>query len=121
MSTRFDSVEEYLASFPDDVRPVLEEVRRAIRAAAPEAEETIAYNMPTYKVDGRTLVHFAGWTSYVSVYPLPEPGSAADHGLEGDLAAYRATRGTGRFPLDRPIPYELVSRVVRALRVERLG
>ena len=63
MSTRFASVEEYLASFPDDVRPVLEEVRRAIRAAAPEAEETIAYNMPTYKVDGRSLVQFAGWTS----------------------------------------------------------
>ncbi len=121
MSTRFASVEEYLASFPDDVRPVLEEVRRAIRAAAPEAEETIAYNMPTYKVDGRSLVHFAGWTSYVSVYPLPEPGSAADPGLDGDLAAYRATRGTGRFPLDQPIPYELVTRVARALRVERFG
>ncbi|GAA2141721.1 hypothetical protein GCM10009844_12350 [Nocardioides koreensis] len=87
-------MEEYLASFPEEVRPVLEEVRRAIRAAAPDAEETVAYNMPTYKVDGRSLVHFAGWTTYVSVYPLPEPGTAADPGLEDDLAAYRATRGT---------------------------
>ena len=121
MSTRFTSVEDYLASFPDDVRRVLEEVRAAIRAAVPEAEETIAYDMPTYRVDGRSLVHFAGWTSYVSVYPLPGPGSAADPDLEDDLAAYRATRGTGRFPLDRPIPYPLVTRVVRALRAERLG
>ena len=57
----------------------------------------------------------------MSVYPRPEPGSAADPGLDGDLAAYRATRGTGRFPLDQPIPYELVTRVARALRVERFG
>lgn len=121
MTTRNASVEEYLASFPDDVRAVLEEVRAAIRAAAPEAEETISYNMPTYKVGGRSLVHFAGWTSYVSVYPLPDPATAADAGLEAELAPYRATRGTGRFPLDRPVPVELISRVVDALRAERLG
>lgn len=120
MTTRFASVEEYLASFPDDVRAVLEEVRGAIRAAAPEAEETISYNMPTYKIDGRSVVHFAGWTSYVSVYPLPDPTTAAGAGLEAELAAYRATRGTGRFPLDRPMPVELISRVVGALRAERL-
>jgi len=117
--TKFGSVEEYLASFPADVRRVLEEVRETIRAAAPDATETIAYDMPTYRLEGRTLVHFAGWKRYVSVYPLPDP--AADAGLEADLAAYRATRGTGRFPLDRPLPLELVARVVRALRAERFG
>ncbi len=121
MTTKFSSVEEYLASFPDDVREVLEGVRRAILAAAPDAEETIAYDMPTYRVGGRSLVHFAGWTSYVSVYPLPGAAPASDPGLEADLAAYRATRGTGRFPLDEPVPHELVSRVVRALRAERFG
>ena len=119
MTAKFGSVEEYLASFPADVRRVLEEVRETIRTAAPEATETIAYDMPTYKIEGRSLVHFAGWSSYVSVYPLPAP--AADAGLEADLAAYRATRGTGRFPLDRPMPLELVARVVRALRAERFG
>ena len=117
--TKFGSVEEYLASFPADVRRVLEEVRETIRAAAPDATETIAYDMPTYRLEGRSLVHFAGWTSYVSVYPLPDP--AADAGLEADLVAYRATRGTGRFPLDRPLPLELVARVVQALRAERFG
>jgi len=117
--TKFGSVEEYLASFPADVRRVLEEVRETIRAAAPDATETIAYDMPTYKIEGRSLVHFAGWSSYVSVYPLPDP--AADAGLEADLVAYRATRGTGRFPLDRPLPLELVARVVQALRAERFG
>jgi len=119
VTAKFGSVEEYLASFPADVRRVLEEVREAIRAAAPEATETIAYDMPTYKIEGRSLVHFAGWSNYVSVYPLPDP--AADAGLEADLVAYRATRGTGRFPLDRPMPLELVARVVQALRAERFG
>lgn len=119
MTAKFGSVDEYLASFPADVRRVLEEIRETIRAAAPEATETIAYDMPTYKIEGRSLVHFAGWSSYVSVYPLPDP--AADAGLEADLAAYRATRGTGRFPLDRPMPLELVARVVRALQAERFG
>lgn len=119
MTAKFGSVEEYLASFPADVRRVLEEVRETIRTAAPGATETIAYDMPTYKIEGRSLVHFAGWSSYVSVYPLPDP--AADAGLEADLAAYRATRGTGRFPLDRPLPLELIARVVRALRAERFG
>ena len=117
--TKWTSVEEYLASFPDDVRGVLEEVRAAIREAAPDATETIAYDMPTYRLEGRTLVHFAGWSSYVSVYPLPDP--AADPDLEAELAAYRATRSTGRFPLDRPVPRELVTRVVRALRADRFG
>jgi uncharacterized protein YdhG (YjbR/CyaY superfamily) len=119
VTAKFGSVEEYLASFPADVRRVLEEVRETVRAAAPGATETIAYDMPTYKIGGRSLVHFAGWSSYVSVYPLPDP--AADAGLEADLAAYRATRGTGRFPLDRPMPLELVARVVGALRAERFG
>jgi uncharacterized protein YdhG (YjbR/CyaY superfamily) len=112
------SVEDYLASFPADVRRVLEEVRAAIRSALPEATETIAYDMPTYKVDGRSVVHFAGWTSYVSVYPLPDPDTAAGAGLEAELAPYRATRGTGRFPLDRPVPHELIGRVARALRAD---
>jgi uncharacterized protein YdhG (YjbR/CyaY superfamily) len=121
VTTKPSTVEEYLASFPDDVREVLEGVRRAIRTAAPDAEETIAYDMPTYKVAGRSLVHFAGWTSYVSIYPLPVTAPASDPGLEADLAPYRATRGTGRLPLDRPVPHELVTRVVRALRAERFG
>ncbi|MFC4785972.1 iron chaperone [Nocardioides sp. MAHUQ-72] len=121
MTAKYADVEAYLASFPDEVRPVLEQVRATIRSALPDATETIAYDMPTYKVDGRSIVHFAGWRSYVSVYPLPDPGTAADAGLEAELAAYRATRGTGRFPLDRPMPLDLIGRVVRALRAERLG
>jgi uncharacterized protein YdhG (YjbR/CyaY superfamily) len=119
VTTKFADVDAYLASFPDDVRAVLEQVRAAIRSALPEATETIAYDMPTYKVDGRSVVHFAGWKSYVSLYPLPEPGAADDADLEAELAPYRATRGTGRFPLDRPMPLELIGRVARALRAER--
>ena len=119
MTARFAGVEDYLASFPDDVRPVLEGVRRSIREALPDAVETIAYDMPTYKVGGRSVVHFAGWTSYVSVYPLPAAQPGSD--LETDLAPYRATKGTGRFPLDDPVPYDLITRVVRALQSQRLG
>ncbi|MBB6627994.1 DUF1801 domain-containing protein [Nocardioides sp. KIGAM211] len=115
MARKFADVESYLASFPDDVRAVLEAVRRAVLRAVPDAEETIAYDMPTYRLDGTALVHFAGWTTFVSLYPMP----VFEGALETELAAYRATRGTGRFPLDRPIPYDLIEQVVRAMAAAR--
>lgn len=116
MVTKPTTVEEYLMAYPAEVQLVLRDVRRAILAAVPEVEEAIAYGMPTYRLDGRALVHFAGWTSYVSVYPMPALDDAA---LEAELAPYRATRGTGRFPLAKPIPYDLIERLVRALAQAR--
>ena len=111
----FETVEAYLASFPDDVRPILEQVRTTIRAAVPGAEETISYDIPTFKLGGRPVVYFAGWKHHVSVYPIPD----ADQSLERELAPYRAAKGTLKFPLDRPIPYQTIGRAVARLAAQR--
>jgi uncharacterized protein YdhG (YjbR/CyaY superfamily) len=111
----FDTVEAYLTSFPDDVRPILEQIRAAIRAAVPGAEETMSYNIPTFTLSGRPVVYFAGWKHHVSVYPIPE----ADEVLERELAPYRAAKGTLRFPLARPIPYEAIGRAAALLAARR--
>ena len=112
---KFESVEAYLASFPDEVRPVLEQVRQTIQTAVPGAEETISYDIPTFKLGGRAVVYFAGWKHHVSVYPIPQ----ADEALERDLAPFRAAKGTLKFPLDRPVPYELIGRAAAVLAAQR--
>jgi uncharacterized protein YdhG (YjbR/CyaY superfamily) len=112
---KFESVETYLASFPEEVRAILEQVRTTIRTAVPGAEETISYDIPTFKVDGKPVVYFAGWKSHVSVYPIPE----ADDALEREIAPFRAAKGTLKFPLDRPIPYELIGRAAGLLAAQR--
>jgi uncharacterized protein YdhG (YjbR/CyaY superfamily) len=112
---KFETVDAYLASFPEEVRAILEQVRTTIRAAVPGAEETISYDIPTFKVDGRPVVYFAGWKHHVSVYPIPE----VDEALEGELAPFLAAKGTLKFPLDRPIPYELIGRAAGLLAAQR--
>lgn len=116
MTHHFDSVDDYVASFPSQTRQLLEQVRRIAAAAVPDGQETIAYNMPTIQVAGRSVVHFAGWTGHLSVYPEP----AGDPELTRDLAPYSGDKGTLRFPLDQPLPEDLVRRVVEAL-VARAG
>ena len=117
MATSFASIDDYIWSFPQDVRPILEQVRLIIRAAAPGVAETISYNMPTMTLDGRYLVYFAGWKHHISVYPLPE----GDASLDEEMAPYVAGKGTLKFPLSEPIPYELVERVAARLLEERIA
>jgi uncharacterized protein YdhG (YjbR/CyaY superfamily) len=107
MTDQFETIDDYIASFPDDVQAVLSKVRQAIRDAVPEADEAISYQIPTFRLDGRYLVYFAGWKSHVSVYPIPE----TDEALEQRLAPYRSGERTLKFPLDKPIPYDLIERV----------
>jgi len=114
---KYETVDEYVASFPVEVQVKLQAMRATVRAAAPEAVELISYGMPTYKVRGRALVHFAGWTSYLSLYPTPAEG--VDGALERELKPYRATKATARFPLDRELPLPLVARIVEALLHQR--
>ena len=111
---RFASVEEYLDSFPGEVRDVLAQLRRRIHEAVPGGEDAIAYDIATLKVGGRSVVHYAGWKKHVSVYPEPGP-SAQDPGLAEEVAAYSTGKGTLRFDLDQPVPYDLVARVAAAL------
>lgn len=101
------TVEDYLAALPDQVRPVLAEVRAAILRALPDAGERISYAMPTATLDGRSVIHYAAWKTHVSVYPVPD----GDAEFEQEIAAYRSGPGTLRFPLDGPIPYQLIGRV----------
>ncbi len=114
MTKQFATIDEYIGACPEDVQGILQEVRRTIREAAPTAVETIAYRMPTLTLDGRNLIHFAAWKTYISLYPTP----SGDPAFEQEIAPYRAAKSTVRFPLAKPIPYELIGRLV-ALRVEQ--
>ena len=112
---RFDSVESYLDSLPPDVRAAVEEVRSIVQDAVPDGEDAISYNIPTVRRDGRAVVHYAGWKKHVSLYPVPDTSEEPDDALERELAPYLAGKGTLKFPLDQPLPRELVARVARLL------
>jgi uncharacterized protein YdhG (YjbR/CyaY superfamily) len=115
MRPQFESMDEYIAAAPEHVRPILEEMRQTIHEAAPEAVEAIAYQIPTFRLDGRNLVHFAAFRNHIGFYPTSS-GIAA---FEGELSPYGTSRGTVRFPLGEPIPYDLVRRIV-AFRVSEV-
>lgn len=109
------TIDEYLAEFPPETRRALEEVRAAIRETAPDAVETISYAIPTFDLKGRHLVHFAGYERHVGFYPGAD-GIAA---FAGELTGYKSAKGSVQFPLDRPLPLDLVRRIT-AYRVERV-
>ena len=110
----FATIDAYIASFPQEVQVVLETVRQAILTAVPGAGEGISYGMPTITRDGRAVVNFAAWKSYLGLYPLPHVEGA----LAKEVAAYRTGKHTGIFPLREPIPYDLIGRLA-ALLVEQ--
>jgi uncharacterized protein YdhG (YjbR/CyaY superfamily) len=105
------TIDEYIRTFPGDVQGVLEEVRRTIRNAVPTVDETISYGVPTFTLGGKYLVYFAGWKHHISVYPVP----AGDATFEREIEPYRAGKGTLKFPLAGPIPYDVIERVVALL------
>jgi uncharacterized protein YdhG (YjbR/CyaY superfamily) len=107
------NIDEYIASFPPEVRDILEKIRLTIRNAAPRAQETISYNMPTFTLNG-ALVHFAAFKKHIGFYP-PVRGDAR---VEKAASIYAGEKSNLRFPLDQPIPYGLIKRLVK-LRVKR--
>jgi uncharacterized protein YdhG (YjbR/CyaY superfamily) len=109
-NTDFKSVKEYFASKPKEVRSVLEQVRRTIRKALPAAEEAISYQIPAYRLDGRIALFFAGWKNHYSLYPLNEEIAAA---FKNELAGYKLSKGTVRFPLTDPVPVRLIERIAK--------
>lgn len=109
------SVDEYIAALPEQRRAALEELRRIVRAAAPEATETIAYQIPALRANGRVLVYFAAFRAHCSVFPA---SAAVRDALGEELVPYLAGKGTIRFPAGRPLPAALVTRVVRVLLEE---
>jgi uncharacterized protein YdhG (YjbR/CyaY superfamily) len=107
------NIDEYIASFSPEVQAILEKIRLTIRQAAPDAQETISYNMPAFTQDG-ILVYFAAFKKHIGLYP-PVRGDAK---LEKSIASYAGEKGNLRFPLDQPIPYELIEKIVK-LRVKQ--
>jgi uncharacterized protein YdhG (YjbR/CyaY superfamily) len=105
-------VDAYIAKQPSEVQPVLQRVRRIIRKMLPDAEETISYQIPTYKLHGQCVVYFAGWKRHWSLYPVTELVRSA---LGPELASYELSKGTVRFPLADPVPAKLVEHIVREL------
>jgi uncharacterized protein YdhG (YjbR/CyaY superfamily) len=103
-----ETVAQYIAMFPPDVREILERIRETVRKAAPEAEETISYRIPAFKLNG-PLVYFAAFKQHIGFYP-PVQGDAK---IEAAVARYAGEKGNLRFPLDEPIPYALITRIVK--------
>src|SRR5271156_3121925 len=106
-------IEDFISKFPADVQAILQKVRETIRHAAPEAKETISYMMPAFK-QHRIVVYFAAWEKHIGMYP-PVSG---DKALEKAIARYAGPKGNLQFPLDEPIPYDLIERIVK-LRVKQ--
>jgi uncharacterized protein YdhG (YjbR/CyaY superfamily) len=108
MKSSFTDTESYINSFPEDVRLILQQLRSAIKEAAPEAEETIKYAMPTYIQNGN-LVHFAAYKNHIGFYATPTGHTM----FEKELSKYKSGKGSVQFPIDQAIPLDLVKEIVR--------
>ncbi|MBP6015537.1 MAG: DUF1801 domain-containing protein [Candidatus Promineofilum sp.] len=106
--THPQTIDEYIAAFPEDVQTILQKIRQTIHDAAPEATEAISYGMPTFKLHGN-LVHFGGFKTHIGFYPVPSGIEA----FKDELAVYPQGKGSVQFPLSRPMPYDLIQRIVK--------
>jgi uncharacterized protein YdhG (YjbR/CyaY superfamily) len=110
------NIDEYIASFPNDVQEILEKIRMTIRKAAPDAEETINYQIPTFTLKGN-LVHFAAFKEHIGFYPTP---TGMDK-FKKELSVYEGAKGSVKFPLDQPIPFDLIGKIVKFRVKENLA
>ena len=108
-TTKPNDIDEYIAGFPKDIQKILELIRATIKKAAPGAEETISYAIPAFKLKSRYLIYFAGYKNHISLYPAPRGNEA----FKKDLSVYKGGKGTVQFPLDKPLPLNLISRIVK--------
>jgi uncharacterized protein YdhG (YjbR/CyaY superfamily) len=106
---KFTTIDGYISSFPKEVQVLLEEIRLTIKKAVPGAEEAISYQIPTFKLNRSNLVHFAAWKGHIGFYATPA-GNAA---FKKELSKYRMAKGSIQFPLDQPIPYDLVAKIAK--------
>jgi uncharacterized protein YdhG (YjbR/CyaY superfamily) len=106
--TGFKTIDEYIATFPPNIQAILQQIRATIHKAAPDAEETISYQMPAFKQNG-VLVYFAAFKNHIGFFPTAQGIEA----FKDKLAAYKTSKGTIQFPLDRPLPLDLIAEIVR--------
>lgn len=110
----FANIDEYISLQPSEVQPLLQKVRETIRDAAPGAAEYISYAMPSFKYNGKILVYFAAHKSHIGFYATP----TANIAFKKELAGYKSSKGAVQFPFDRPVPYDLIRRMVQYKLVE---
>jgi uncharacterized protein YdhG (YjbR/CyaY superfamily) len=106
---QFSTIDEYIKTFPKNIQSILEKIRQTIIEAAPEAVEAISYKMPTFKLYGKNLVYFATFENHIGFYPLPSVIEA----FKRELSLYKQGKGSVQFPLVKPIPYDLVEKIVK--------
>lgn len=110
------TIDAYIAAYPDDVQAKLQAIRATLREVAPTATEAIKYGIPTFVLDGTNLVHFGGYKDHIGFYPTPTGTEA----FQKEIAGYKFSKGTIRFPLDKPLPLDLIRRIT-AFRVEEVA
>ena len=106
---KFDTVDEYINSLPDRTKEELTKLRNKIKEIVPDAVESMTYGMPGYKLNNKPLVYFAGWKDHIGFYPTPNGMEQFDK----ELAPYKTGKGTAQFPLDNPLPFGLITRIVK--------
>ena len=102
------SIDEYIAAFPEQTQKLLQQIRETIKKAAPQAEESISYAMPTFKLNGN-LVHFAAYKNHIGFYPVPSGIDA----FREELSGYKGAKGSVQFPIDQPMPLKLIADIVK--------
>ena len=116
MNKTAETIDEYIAGFPEEVQSVLQTIRATIREAAPGAVEAIAYQMPTFRLNGN-LIHFAAFRNHIGIYPTPSGIDAFGQ----ELSPFRTGKGTLQFPIDQPIPIDLIRKIVTHRVMENEG
>lgn len=113
--TGFNSIDEYIATFPKETRKILVEIRETIKTAAPDAEEKISYQMPTFYLNGN-LIHFAAFKNHIGIYPTPSGTEA----FKRELSKYQGAKGSVRLPIKEPMPLKLIAKIVKFRVTENL-
>jgi len=109
MKKGFTSIDEYIAACPEETHERLQAIRAEIKKIAPEAKEKISYQIACFELNGKNLIHFAGWKKHISLYPIP----AGDEAFEEAASKYADGKGTMKFPLDEPLPIKLIGKVIK--------
>lgn len=109
-----NTVDEYITSFPSEVRTLLDQIRMTFKTAIPGAEETISYSIPTYRLNNTYIIYFAGYKTHIGIYPIPN----GDELFQEEIARFKKGKGTLQFPLNKPIPFDLIAKVVAFAMME---
>lgn len=105
----YKTIDEYIQDFPKNTQTILKQIRSLIKELVPQGEEAIKYGMPTFRLNGKNLVHFAGWQSHIGFYPTP----SATEEFKKEITKYKFAKGSIQFPLDKPMPYTLIKKITK--------